>query len=740
MATIKVVQRGHVSVFVQITGLTETYSYNDRTITWYVNDEEWDTQTLPAKVASSEIFELIDLDGDTDYTIYATIKGSVGMSSTVVLDTVDTSTRVTSFSSLGKTSDSITVHFTNAYSAFTYYLRIYDVTNGQYIEEELEVNYSEIEASGGYTIEDLDPSTKYAINVGYSYEDEDEDYYSDTTWVYPSGSALQVTTNAPPKYNVGVLFGLGISSGSVTGNISDGKVTSGTSVTFTAKMDSGYSFYGWYDSNGKRVSTANPYTKTITAETILTANAIPTETLFSVTSQSIMVTTISEGIDEIILYHDNSEIDSFSSPTTDLITFDSSVYPSSTYDIEITYDFGAVKTYSVTTDDPELSASVNGNSVTVSISGGKAYTTTSWSNYPSAGTLSGNNLYKATFSGLAYDTTYTFYCTYRVADGSSYTYSSVALETTATTDEAPKYTISLSKDNATVASFNKTPNSQFEYGEWVTLTATAPSDTYLYIYSTPIIYYGTSSSGEQASTTGTLEHYVVGDQNFYAKGSRKTRTYSATATAEYVTATSQKITITDLSSTSGLDSYYYITSVTSDSPVLSLSSAQKFARSTGYITLTGLSKGEYTYYCYVYNSTYGYYYKIDSITFTAGVKVEHWKWKDETERVAFTGKGSFNVLTAARWKEFCGRFNEIIDAGSYDSSLKITIPSDLQTGSVLTAEHFNHVTNQIMWFGSTWMNKPEYQELFDWVEPGDPVLGQYFIDLETAVNDLIDAL
>jgi hypothetical protein len=38
------------------------------------------------------------------------------------------------------------------------------------------------------------------------------------------------------------------------------------------------------------------------------------------------------------------------------------------------------------------------------------------------------------------------------------------------------------------------------------------------------------------------------------------------------------------------------------------------------------------------------------------------------------------------------------------------------------------------------MNKPEYQQLFEKVNSGDPVLGQYFIDLETAVNDLIDAL
>ena len=415
----------------------------------------------------------------------------------------------------------------------------------------------------------------------------------------------------------------------------------------------------------------------------------------------------------------------------------SGLYPNSTYTIKITYTYGTVTTHTVTTAKPTLTAEVDGNEVTVTITGGRAYQNSSWSNYPSAGTLSGG-AYEATFSGLAYDTTYTFYCTYRVADGSSYTYSSVALETTATTDEAPKYTISLSKDDATVASFNKTPNSQFEYGEWVTLTATAPSDTYLYIYSTPIIYYGTSSSGEQASTTGTLQHYVVGDQNFYAKGSRKTRTYSATATAEYVTATSQKITITDLSSTSGLNSYYYLTKNTSSSPVTSLSSAKSFARSTGSITLTDLNPGEHTYYCYVYNSTYGYYYLIDSITFISGAQVELWEWTT-AERAAFTGKGKFNVLTASRWIEFCERFNEVVDAKSYTSSLKITVP-DIVSGDILTAEDFNHVTNQIAWLGHAYFGQEDFYEGRTIVSKGDLVLGQYFIDLETALNNLINAL
>lgn len=64
MAEIDVVRTGHVSVLVQITGLTESYSYNDRVIDWYVDGDYWDSQDLAAKVASSELFELRDLDPD----------------------------------------------------------------------------------------------------------------------------------------------------------------------------------------------------------------------------------------------------------------------------------------------------------------------------------------------------------------------------------------------------------------------------------------------------------------------------------------------------------------------------------------------------------------------------------------------------------------------------------------------------------------------------------------------------
>ena len=72
-------------------------------------------------------------------------------------------------------------------------------------------------------------------------------------------------------YNCAAVAGENIASASV----SDDSVVSGDSVTFTAQLNEGCLFDGWYsDSNyATFVSTVNPYTTTITSDTILYAKA-----------------------------------------------------------------------------------------------------------------------------------------------------------------------------------------------------------------------------------------------------------------------------------------------------------------------------------------------------------------------------------------------------------------------------------------------------------------------------------
>lgn len=70
-------------------------------------------------------------------------------------------------------------------------------------------------------------------------------------------------------------------SGTIDANPSVASYTAGSSITLTATRNFGYAFSRWVDENGALVSTDNPYSFTINANTTLVAEfvAIPTYTL-----------------------------------------------------------------------------------------------------------------------------------------------------------------------------------------------------------------------------------------------------------------------------------------------------------------------------------------------------------------------------------------------------------------------------------------------------------------------------
>lgn len=641
-----------------------------------------------------------------------------------------------SLSSDDLTYNSVTVDLSIAYEEFDYYIRVWDQSNGRYFISQRSITYDDV--YDGYTITGLSPETTYYINIGYEAGSE-----SDLIWIFDSDHTLKIKTAAEPRYAVGINYANGIKSGQFWGDdiIYANKALQGTSVSFSADVESGYDFYGWYDQDENFVSSKNPYTiSSIQEDTTLIAKAIP-ETLFSVGMTSIVITTIADDVEKIRIYNDNELVKTLTSFSDDVITIDSGIYPSSDYDIIITYNCdGTNISYDsidyedeVTTNTPVLSTSVQNNQVTVSLSGGQAYTKSSWSVYFNSpheedtfASLSGGNT-SATFSDLKYNTKYMFYCNYRVASGTSY--SSKTLSASATTAAtSPTYTINCYKDDDTVASFNKSPNSTFNFRDEVVLTATAKSSNYQYDYTTPKIYKGSNASGTLVSSTGSYTHIVVASQSFYAIGSRTTRSYSANVSAEYVSDTSQKITVSNLSSTSGLNSYYYLTKSTSSSPVTSISSATSFSRSTGYTTLTGLSSGTYTYYCYVYNSTYGYYYKVGSVTFTVGPAIEKWEWTAK-EKAAFESNGAFNVLTAARWNEFLDWCNTVIE---YKNGTTISKSYYGSKNQPLYASSFNVITQRIGAVTSALSSDVKATK-----KSGDIIYGWYFTHLAAALNTLL---
>lgn len=75
------------------------------------------------------------------------------------------------------TSDSLTLDFSPIYDEYTYYIRVWDATNGTFVTSKKKVTNTELE--NGYTITGLTPSTEYAINIGY--EDESN---STVNWIW----------------------------------------------------------------------------------------------------------------------------------------------------------------------------------------------------------------------------------------------------------------------------------------------------------------------------------------------------------------------------------------------------------------------------------------------------------------------------------------------------------------------------------------------------------------------------
>ncbi|WP_304196513.1 pectinesterase family protein [Flavobacterium alvei] len=97
---------------------------------------------------------------------------------------------------------------------------------------------------------------KHPTNTGYLFN---LDYFEKVT-NDPSAVTYTLSTNVSPA-----------SSGTITANPAGSTLNQGTEVTLTANKNFGYNFKRWVDGNGAPVSTANPYTFTLSANTTLVA-------------------------------------------------------------------------------------------------------------------------------------------------------------------------------------------------------------------------------------------------------------------------------------------------------------------------------------------------------------------------------------------------------------------------------------------------------------------------------------
>ena len=110
--------------------------------------------------------------------------------------------------------------------------------------------------------------------------DECKTYVLEGTFTLPEGlvnpdglkATIKVTVEKAPVKTYTVIVETDKNMGTVSMDKSDGTYEEGTKATLTASAHEGYEFVNWTDADGKVVSTSNPYTFEVNANTTLKAN------------------------------------------------------------------------------------------------------------------------------------------------------------------------------------------------------------------------------------------------------------------------------------------------------------------------------------------------------------------------------------------------------------------------------------------------------------------------------------
>ena len=110
--------------------------------------------------------------------------------------------------------------------------------------------------------------------------DECKTYVLEGTFTLPEGlvnpdglkATIKVTVEKAPVKTYKVIVDADKNMGTVSMDQSDGTYEEGTKATLTATAYEGYEFVNWTDADGKVVSTSNPYTFEVNANTTLKAN------------------------------------------------------------------------------------------------------------------------------------------------------------------------------------------------------------------------------------------------------------------------------------------------------------------------------------------------------------------------------------------------------------------------------------------------------------------------------------
>ncbi|MBP3619716.1 MAG: InlB B-repeat-containing protein, partial [Clostridia bacterium] len=192
--------------------------------------------------------------------------------------------------------DATTIYFYGCDEPNVYYLEFYDDSGGgsdgpvvsattNYSRTYTVPTEADIGNRWGYYLDGWESSNYFDCEPGESISVAELAYNEDYEYVNGAYITLYAQWGEDPKTSVTLSKGTGISSvsfsadydgrtGYISGQTSSSSVYSGSSVTCTASVASGYSFDGWYNGT-TRVSTSSTYTITPTSATTLTVKATP---------------------------------------------------------------------------------------------------------------------------------------------------------------------------------------------------------------------------------------------------------------------------------------------------------------------------------------------------------------------------------------------------------------------------------------------------------------------------------
>ncbi|MEE1218446.1 MAG: hypothetical protein U0L20_00825 [Ruminococcus sp.] len=368
------------------------------------------------------------------------------------------------------------------------------------------------------------------------------------------------------------------SSTAGTATWKDASKTATTTLSYSS-LSAGYTFEGWYNASGTRVSTSATYTYSVSGASTYYANftkAGYSVTCNTATNGTVTVNKTSAPVGETVTItatpNEGYVLDTITVTDADGadITVTNNQFTMPGKDVTVTATFKPAQTYSITTDDARLTIKDSSNAVITSAYEGKTV-------YVYVSGLASNERcrsVKYTANGTTKTATYD-------SAKSAYCFAMPADDTTVSAEITELQACSVYASSAGNGTVTVSPSSTVVEGDTVTLTATADSGFFFDNW----IITGPHSIKSGSTSTATVTITVNGDINATANF-RKGKYYLQNASQENNKDYPLVLTLTQQG--------VYISSnkVTAGSSFTIYNESQLLSASTASITKTGKANGK----------------------------------------------------------------------------------------------------------------------------------------------------